>query len=134
MSSGQNGAAQAAENANPASQFSEGLFFHRIVSSYVDAPRFLRRDWLEQDLQRRLDEPGCRFVLLTGEPGGGKSGFIAQLAAAHHDWPVYFIRRDQRRSLGEASAKSFLLRIGFQMAALFPRAFDLEQIRVDIEQ
>lgn len=134
MSSPQPVAAQPAQCAKQSSQVPENLFFHDIVSSYVDAPRFVRRDWLAHDLQRRLDEPGCRFVSLTGEPGCGKSGFIAQLAADHPDWPVYFIRRDQKRSLGEASAKSFLLRIGFQMAALFPEAFDLEQIRVDIEQ
>jgi len=134
MSLGQNGATQSAENAIQSGKASEDLFFRNVVSSYVDAPRFIRRGWLEQDLQRRLDEPGCRFVLLTSEPGGGKSGFIAQLSADHHDWPVYFIRRDQRYSLGGASAKSFLLRIGFQMAALHPEVFDLEQIRLDVEQ
>jgi hypothetical protein len=113
---------------------SEDLFFNQVVSSYVDTPRFVHRDWLAEDLQTLIEDLSCRFVLITGEPGCGKSSFIAQLARAHADWPVYFIRRDEKTTLGAVGARSFLLRIGFELAALYPGAFDLEQIHIDIEQ
>ena len=44
------------------------------------------------------------------------------------------MRRDQRSALGEASARSFLLRTGFQLAALWPELFDLDPVRIDVEQ
>jgi tetratricopeptide (TPR) repeat protein len=112
----------------------DDLFFRPIVGSYVNSPRFLRRDWLADELEEHLQSPSCRFVLLTAEPGAGKSAFISQLASDHPHWPVYFIRRDQRTSLGDISTHSFLLRIGFQLAATYPELFSLEQVRLVVEQ
>jgi hypothetical protein len=65
----------------------------------------LQRDWLAQALDAKLHEPGKRFVLLTAEPGAGKSAFMAQLAHDHPDWLRYFIRRDQRSVLADVSDK-----------------------------
>lgn len=113
---------------------SDDLFSREVVRAYVQAPRFVRRDWLAAELRERMDRPSCRFVLLTGEPGSGKSSFIAQIAADNPDSPVFFIRRDQRTAMGETSARSFLLRIGFQLAACRPELFDLEQVRIEVEQ
>jgi tetratricopeptide (TPR) repeat protein len=110
------------------------LFFDDIVRAYVDAPRFLRRDWLATDLYASLDQPNTRYASLTAEPGAGKSSFVAQLAHDHPDWLRYFIRRDQCTALGEKGPRSFLLRIGFQLAARRPELFDLEQIRIDVQQ
>ncbi len=112
----------------------DDLFFRDVVRAYVEAPRFVRRGWLAAELRERLDRPSCRFVLLTGEPGSGKSSFVAQLADDNPDWPVFFLRRDERTPLGETSARSFLLRTGFQLAALHPELFDLEQVRIEVEQ
>jgi tetratricopeptide (TPR) repeat protein len=112
----------------------DDLFFGDIVRSYVETPRFLKRDWLAKELHTRLDAPDCRFVLLVAEPGAGKSAFMAQLAHDHTDWPRFFIRRDQRTSMGESSGRSFLLRTGFQLAATWPALFELEQIRIEVEQ
>ena len=78
--------------------------------------------------------PGCRFVLLTAAPGAGKSTFMAQLAKDHDDWPRYFIRRDQRTPLGDVGAHSFLLRIGFQLAARYPEAFAQENLELAVQQ
>ena len=113
---------------------SDELFFRSIVRSYIEAPRFLQRDWLVHDLEACFAQPGCRFVVLTREPGAGKSGFVAQLASDHPDWLVYFIRRDQRTSLGEIGGRSFLLRIGVQLSACRPELFALDQVRIDVEQ
>ena len=94
----------------------------------------MRRDWLTVDAEEKTSDPECRFLLLTAEPGAGKSGFVAQLAHDHPHWPRYFIRRDQRTPLGDAGAKSFLLRIGYQLAALHPALFDREQLKIIVEQ
>lgn len=110
------------------------LFNEALVRSYVDSPRFLRRDWLVDEVAARLVAPDCRFVLLTAEPGAGKSTFMAQLAHDHADWPRYFIRRDQRTPLGDVAAHSFLLRIGYQLAALHPDLFTPEQVQLTVEQ
>src|SRR5207247_4345687 len=40
----------------------------------------------------------------------------------------------QRMSLGEISARSFLLRTGLQLAALYPEAFALGETRLEISQ
>jgi hypothetical protein len=112
----------------------DDLFFRDVVRAHVEAPRFVRRGWLADELRELLDRPSCRFVLVTGEPGSGKSGFIAQIAAESPDCLVFFIRRDQRTPPGETSARAFLLRTGFQLAALRPNLFDLEQLRIEVTQ
>jgi hypothetical protein len=111
----------------------EDLFFADAVASYVDAPRFFRRDWLARRIQAGL-ATDKQLLLLVAPPGAGKSGLIAQLAADHAGWPRFFIRRDQRTVIGETGARSFLLRVGFQLAAIHPQLFDREQVRIDVEQ
>jgi hypothetical protein len=105
------------------------LFFQSIVESYIGGPkqhRFIRRAWLAEDLEKQLQKPGCRFVLVSAEPGAGKSKFMAQLATDNPDWLRYFIRRDQRSAMADVSDKSLLLRIGFQLATLHPELFSSE--------
>jgi hypothetical protein len=119
------------------SQRKDDLFFNSTVSSYVDVAhnaRFLRRDWLAEALDEKLREPGRRFVLLTAEPGAGKSVFMAQLAHDHPEWLRYFIRRDQREVLADVSDKSFLLRVGYQLAARRPELFSQEALRLSVVQ
>ena len=110
------------------------LFFSDVVDSYVNNPRFIRRDWLAEEVKKLLADPDCRFVLLTAEPGAGKSAFMAQLAHDHPDWPRYFIRRDQRGPLADTGTQSFLLRLGFQLAALYPELFTPENLKIAVEQ
>jgi hypothetical protein len=112
----------------------EDLFFTSIIEPYVRPPRFVRRDWLAAEVGQRLRESNRLFVLLTAEPGAGKSTFMAQLAHDRRDWPRYFIRRDQRTPLGDVGAHSFLLRIGYQLAAVCPELFRLDRIQLAVEQ
>jgi hypothetical protein len=72
------------------------LFNEALIRSYVDSPRFLERAWLWQRVQTALSQPNCRFVLLTAEPGAGKSGFVAWVADKHPNWPRYFILGNRR--------------------------------------
>jgi len=114
---------------------SDDLFFGSLVRGYVDEnPRFLNRDWLMEVVEARLAEPGKRFVLVTAEPGAGKSTFMAQLASARPQWLRYFIRRDQRTVLADVSSKSLLLRLGYQLAAVHPSLFQPHQLQLSVEQ
>jgi len=112
----------------------DGLFYESLIQSYVKAQHFVERPWLTEQIQQALDDPACRFLLLTAEPGAGKSAFVAWLASQHPNWPRYFIRRDQRTPLGDVGAHSLLLQIGFQLAATMPTLFKHEQVKVAIEQ
>lgn len=53
------------------------LFFEPIVEGYLSNLRFVRRDWLAEEITHRLNMDSSRFVLLTAEPGFGKSAFMA---------------------------------------------------------
>jgi archaellum biogenesis ATPase FlaH len=122
-------------SSDPQASLGNDLFFSALVRGDVeDNPRFLRREWLAKELDRKLREAGCRFALLTAEPGAGKSVFMAQLAHDHPEWLRYFIRRDQRSVLADVLDKSLLLRIGYQLAALRPELFSQAQLRVSISQ
>ena len=103
------------------------LFNEALIKSYVDVPRFVNRGWLWRRVQTALDKPDCRFVLLTAEPGAGKSAFMAWLARNHPKWPRYFIRQDQHTPLEDGGARGFLEKTGFQLAARFPRRSKLTQ-------
>jgi len=59
-----------------------------------------------------LSDLNYRFVLLTAEPGAGKTSLMASLARQHPDWLRYFIRRDSQTPLSGGDARSFLLAIG----------------------
>ena len=113
---------------------SADLFFDALVDGYVrQNRRFLRRDWLARELAARLNEPGKSFVLLTAEPGAGKSAFMAQLASDNPDWLRYFIRRDQHQVLADVSDRSLLLRVGYQLTARSPDLFP-EPAELSVQQ
>jgi hypothetical protein len=115
----------------------DDLFNLELIRSYVEKelnPRFVERHWLKKQVEEKLAEPDCRFLLLTAEPGAGKSAFMAWLAHQHPDWCRYFIRRDQRTPLGDVGSYSFLLQVGFQLVATYPDLFKQEQIKIVVEQ
>jgi hypothetical protein len=110
------------------------LFYSSLTHTYVDEPRFVPRTWLADEAQGHLDDPACRFLLLTAEPGAGKTAFSAWLAHQHPDWPRYFIRRDSRTPLSGGDARSFLFAVGHQLAALRPALFQSEQLEIVVRQ
>ncbi|OYD91165.1 hypothetical protein CDG76_28355 [Nostoc sp. 'Peltigera membranacea cyanobiont' 210A] len=115
----------------------DDLFNLELIRSYVDVelnPRFVERHWLKQQVEDKLADPDCRFILLTAEPGAGKSAFMAWLAHQHPNWCRYFIRRDQRTPFSDVGSHSFLLQVGFQLAAIYPELFKEEQIKIVVEQ
>jgi hypothetical protein len=115
------------------SEFRVPLFFEELIKSYVDSPRFITRPWLEQEVQSALGNPKNQFILMIAEPSAGKTAFMAWLARQHPDWPRYFIRRDSSEPLQDPSTRSLLLRVGYQMKALYPKAFETGRLRIAIK-
>ncbi|KPQ42318.1 MAG: hypothetical protein MPEBLZ_03142 [Candidatus Methanoperedens nitroreducens] len=116
------------------SQIGSDLFYEALIKSYVVSHSFVERPWLAKRIETALSDPNCRFLLLTAEPGAGKTAFMAWLANQHLDWPRYFIRRDSQTPLGSGDAHSFLFAIGHQLAALYPEIFNPDKLEIVIEQ
>ena len=110
------------------------LFSAELVAAHVDDPRFLARPWLGRLADIRLAEPGARFLLVTGEPGSGKTAFMAWLSRQAADRPCYFIRRDSQTPLSSGDARSLLFSIGHQLAAMRPTLFEPERLEIVVEQ
>ncbi len=110
------------------------LFYEPLISTYLDASGVIPRDWLRDEIQEHLSRPSCRFVLLLGEPGAGKTGAIAALARAHPDWLRYFVRLDSTAPLSGGDAVSMMLRVGHQLAHLHPEIFDPELLEIEVKQ
>jgi tetratricopeptide (TPR) repeat protein len=99
-----------------------------LVARYLDDRRFVPRPWLSGLVRARLAEPECRIVLITAEPGFGKTAFMAWLTTQLGSDPVssplrYFIRSDSVRAFRSPYAKDFLLAIGHQLARRRPELF-----------
>jgi hypothetical protein len=113
---------------------STNLFYGDLISTYVDAPGVVPRDWLPAELRKRLILPDCRFVLLIGEPGAGKTGMMAGLARSNPGWLRYFIRSNSIAPLSGGEAISLMLRIGHQLAYQHPEIFDPELLEIVVNQ
>jgi WD40 repeat protein len=106
-----------------------------LVRSYVNAnPRFVERPWLSDVVDEHLKDRDCRFLLLTGDPGAGKTALIAWLGKQHPSWLRYFIRRDSREPLSGGDGQSLLFAIGHQLARQRPRLFDPSRLEVVVRQ
>ena len=122
----------AGEVADPVT--STDLFYGDLIDSYTAALDWVTRGWLEQQILEQLSEPDCRYVLVAAEPGAGKTGIMAALAATHRDWLRYFIRRDSTTPLSGGDASSMLLRIGHQLAQLRPHLFEPGRLEIVVRQ
>ncbi|MFD9012050.1 AAA family ATPase [Streptomyces sp. NPDC059552] len=93
-------------------------------------PHFIERRWLHE----RIEQAHGSHVLVTGEPGAGKTSLLAGLARAHPDWLRYFARRDSRTALAGGDVQSFLLEIGHQLARRRPGLFEPQRLEVVVRQ
>jgi hypothetical protein len=53
----------------------DDLFYDQLICSYVKAQHFVKRPDLISQVEEKLREESCRFLLITGEPGTGKAAF-----------------------------------------------------------
>ena len=98
------------------------LFYATLIKPIVGDARFVGRPWLAKLVKDALARTDNRFVLLTAEPGAGKTAFLAWLASKAIDWQRrsiwlrYFIRRDSQTPLSSGDARSFLFTVGHQFS------------------
>jgi hypothetical protein len=110
------------------------LFFEPAISRHVDQASFVARRWLADRIERDLLDPDCRFVLLTGEPGVGKSGMLAWLSRQYETSLRYFIRSDSVSLLASGSARAVLTMLGHQLAVRQPDLFARAGLDISVEQ
>ena len=89
---------------------------------------FVERRWLADAVTRGLAEDTTRYVLITGQPGIGKTTFLRGLVRAHPDWLSVFLHHDAR------DLPSFLLAVGHQLARRRPELFEPERLTVVVHQ
>lgn len=95
----------------------EDIFFNEVIQERIeDDPLFVERKWLVSRIEHALNDSSCRFVLVTGQPGIGKTTLMAELARQYPDSLRYFLRVDNRTPYRSGSAQSFLMSIGLQLA------------------
>ncbi|MEU6955906.1 hypothetical protein [Streptomyces sp. NPDC045714] len=95
---------------------------------------FVERVWLYNEIEHALTSDEHQYVLVTGEPGAGKTSLLAGIARAHPDRLRYFFRRDSRTAVTGGDTESFLLSIGHQLARERPELFELESLSVVVQQ
>jgi WD40 repeat protein len=117
-----------------ASRSHETAFFDELVTRHVSEMFAIDRPWLRRAVEAALMDYETRYILLVGEPGAGKTAFMASLAAANPAWLRYFIRADNLVPATGGSASAMLLRIGHQLACLRPELFDQSLLEIVVEQ
>ena len=109
--------------------------FEGFIRSRTGAD-FVERRWLRQSIESALESESGRFVLVTGEPGAGKTSLMCGLADEHPDWLRYFVGQNDGTSSATGDVMSFLLAVGHQFAWQRPEAFERQHLEViaDIDQ
>lgn len=85
-----------------------------VIYRRYDPAAFVGRGWLLGEVERFRKDLGRRQLVIVGEPGSGKSAFIAYLAE-HWNCPRHFIRVDSVGGVTGVSARAFLISIGAQL-------------------
>ncbi|MFI8393078.1 hypothetical protein [Streptomyces sp. NPDC085540] len=110
-----------------------GEAFEDVIRDRTGAD-YVERTWLAEEIERALESERGQYVLVTGEPGAGKTSLLAGMARSRPDRLRYFFRRDSRTALTGGDIQAFLLSIGHQLARVYPEIFALDRLSVVIEQ
>lgn len=112
----------------------EALLQSDVLDRYLRERPFIRRRWLAEAVDRHVDDDTCSHVLITAEPGMGKSSLMAWLTTRHDLSPRYFIRLDSLTPFGSGDAAHLLVSLGRQLARLCPEAMPDRPLRIDVTQ
>jgi WD40 repeat protein len=112
----------------------QDLFDDQLVQSVLSRPHLVPRPWLERRIDAHLNDPACRIVLVTGEPGAGKSVLLARLAVEWPDSLRYFLRGGGMQPHRSGDVHSFLESIGHQLAARHPQLFTTADLTIKVVQ
>ena len=111
------------------------LFARSLIDTYVTDDRdFVERPSVDAAVRGAVADPNCRFLLITGSPGTGKTALMAWQATANPGSLRYFIRRDSRVPMASADPRSFLLAVGHQLATVRPALFRPDKLELVITQ
>ena len=113
----------------------DSILLTKDPAGYLDhAPSLLSRTWLHNLVKQKLAESQTRFLLLTAEPGFGKTTLMAQLAAEQPAWLHYFAQSDGKYAERNVTARQFLMDIGFQLAKQQPTLMVQDNITLEVQQ
>jgi hypothetical protein len=78
------------------------------------------RGWLDELVELFVADKDRRHLVIIGEPGVGKSAYIAHLAD-RYQCPRYFTRARQELEVGVAGAdpRAFLVSVGYQLGKVW---------------
>ncbi|PZS38843.1 MAG: hypothetical protein DLM62_11535 [Pseudonocardiales bacterium] len=99
-----------------------------MIDTDWPGPGFIERPWLVDAVARSAAEETTRYVLVTGQPGIGKTTFLRGLVREHPDWLSVSLHHDAR------DLPSFLLSVGHQFARHRPELFEPERLTVVVHQ
>jgi hypothetical protein len=94
--------------------------YDTIYSRY-DPSRFIGRTWLVDEVEKFKKSTHRRQMIIVGEPGSGKSAFMAYLAETWN-CPRHFIRVDNIGGVLGTDPRSFLVSIGSQLYQKYGRS------------
>jgi len=87
---------------------------HDIINDRYNPQKFVGRKWLIEEVARFRDDNDRRSLIIVGEPGSGKSSFLAYLAE-FWNCPRHFIRVDNRSGVAGVDPRAFLVSLGSQL-------------------
>lgn len=96
-----------------------------VISARYKPDDYVGRVWLREAAEEFRGGQKSRHMVIVGEPGSGKSTFLAYLAT-NWNCPRHFVRGDNQGGVAGVDARAFLMSIGAQLyqrygADLFPR-------------
>jgi hypothetical protein len=100
---------------------------HKIIdySELIDksTEEFVGREWLLREVDDFLKSNNHRNFLIMGEPGCGKTSFMAELTTRHPDFPYHFVGKGTQIYLNESLAwcdpTRFAESVGYQLVRYY---------------
>src|SRR6516164_4382257 len=122
-------------NSTATLQRDEDIYFENVIQHFVkNDSLFVERNWLTNRIKAAIDDPSSRFILVTGDPGIGKTTLLAELAHLYPDSLRYFLRIDTPAPYRSGTAQSFLNSIGVQLASRDHELFQQHNLETVVHQ
>jgi hypothetical protein len=94
--------------------------YSSVISARYNPDKFVGREWLKEEVIRFRDHEERRHLIIVGEPGSGKSAFLAYLAVTLN-CPRHFIRVGSIDGVTGVDPRHFLVSLGAQLYQKYGR-------------